>query len=262
MHPKDALYDEVYEPLTVAWFDEFEHSKRRAEILAEAPRHHLLHNLDELNSLLHELVDACFDALGTKLHYMLAVVRRHREHVLWEEQMIPTVSAMDEQVKAALSHKVKRNISMGAVEIVICLEAAVAFGKQQLGLCGRPLAGMLKRSGQLGSSLALLHDEQEQHRLRALTGEEGYLKYPEVSFADVIEGGRYRIPPQMFVAVGSGDGVRLRFVSLRVQPGPFDTPIRRCPAYSFPDPEDSSLPLNEDLWRLIVDIYQASGCLN
>jgi hypothetical protein len=190
---------------------------------------------------------------------MLAVVRRYRDNVLWEDQMIPAFDAKDEEVREALSHKIKRNISMGAVEVVICLEAATAFCKDRLGLKGEPLANALKLSGQLAASLALIHDEQEQHRLQALTGEDGYLKYPEVTFADVIEGGRYRIPPEMFVAVDSDAGPRLRFVTLRLKPGPFETPVRRCPAYTRANRD--RLPLNDDLWRVIVDIYHLSGCL-
>jgi hypothetical protein len=261
VHPKDALYDEVYGPFTVVWFDELDQSPRRAMLLAEAGRHDLLHNLEELNSLIHELVDASFDALGDKLEYMLAVVRRYRDHVLWEGQKTPVFDAKDEQIRAALNHKLKRNFSMGAIETVICLEAATTFCKEQLGLSGRLLANVLRLSGQLGASLALLHDQQEQHRLHFLTGEEGYLQYPEVTFADVIAGGRYRIPPEMFVVVGSGDDLRVRFVSHRVEPGPFQTPIKRCPAYNFPSSYDRSVPLNEDLWRLIVDIYRLSGRL-
>lgn len=258
-HPKNALYDEVYEPLTVAWFDELGHSQRRAGLLAEAPHRSLLDNLNELNKLLHHLVDTCLEALGGKADDMVAVVSHNREHVLWEGQMTPEADATAEEIKAAFSNKIKRNISMGAVEIAICLEAATAFGKDRLGLSGASLARVLKHSGQLCGSLALLHDAQEQHRLQALTGEDEYLKYPDVTFADVVEGGRYRIPAGMLVAVGSGDDLRLKFVGIRARPGPFDTPIRRCPAYVSHKGSERSPILNDILWSLIVDIYDRSG---
>jgi hypothetical protein len=258
-----VLYSEVYAPITVAWFGELGRCNRRHTLLAEAPRYSLVRNLNELDKLIHELVDKSLVTLHGKLDDMLAVVREHRDWVLWEGQMVPASYTDDEQVKNALSHKLKRNISMGAVEIVICLEGAAAYGKERLGLKGEQLVAVLKRSGQLGGSLALLHDEQEQQRLQTLTGEPGYLKYPEVDFADVIVGRRYHIPLDMFVAVGSGAKLKLRFAANRVDQGPFkdETPIERCPAYHH-SRHDRTEPLSEDLWHLIVDIYHGSGRLD
>jgi len=138
------------------------------------------------------------------------------------------------------------------------MEAATTYGADKLGLRDQRLARVLKQSPQLCSSLALLHDTQEQQRLQALTSEVGYLKYPDVSFADVIIHGRYRIPAKMLVVIGSGDNLRLKFASTRVDVGPFDSPTRRCPAYRS-SPTDRYLVLNDTLWRLVVDIYHLSG---
>jgi hypothetical protein len=256
-HPKDALYDEVYVPLTIAWSLEFDQCQQRHDLIAQAPRHALLSTLHDLNLLFHELVDACLDRLRGHEH-MLAVVREHRQHVLWEGQMIPSPDADAEEIRAALAYKLKRNISMGAVEIVICLEAATAYCTESLRLSGGEVARVVLRSSQLPGSLALLHDAQEQHRLQVLTGEDGYLKYPDITFADVIIGGRYRIPASMIVASGSGDDLRLRFANNRALPGPFDSPTRRCPAHLVSFVRNGPV-LNETLWRLLVEIYRLSG---
>lgn len=257
-HPKDVLYDKVYDPVTRAWFVELDHYPRLTELLDEAPRFDLLRNLNELNSLFHEVVDRCFDNLGPRADSMVEVVRRYRKHVLWEGQMTPGLFAGNKKIIAAISNKIKRNISMGAVEAVICLEGAIAYGKDKLGLDGQALAEVMKRSLQLCASLALLHDEQEQHRLQFLTGEDGYLKYPDVSFDHVILGGRYKISTAKYEDLGSDDNLQLKFVGNRAHPGPFTSPIRRCPAQRL---SHQGKVLNEKLWHLLVEIYHLSGRL-
>jgi len=250
------LYDEVYDPFTAAWIVELDGCERLTELLAEAGRFDVLRNLNELNAMFHVLVDRCLDGLGDRTTDMMAVVRKHRKHVLWEGQFTPRVFATDQEIRAAISNKIKRNISMGAVEAVICLEGAVAFGTDKLGLSGQALMQVMKRSLQLCASLAFLHDEQERHRLRFLTGEHGYLKYPDVTFVDVISGGRYHISAEKYEAVGADDALQLRFVGNRPHPGPFDSPTRRCPAQRLRGRDGV---LNETLWRVLVDIYHLSG---
>jgi hypothetical protein len=152
----------------------------------------------------------------------------------------------------------KRNISLGVIEALICLESAYHFGRDKLGLTGDALAETLRRSRQLYGSLALLHDEQEMARLTFLTGRAGYLMYPEVDFPDVI-GGDIRIPFDKFAETGPVEARRLRFVTPPVHDAVLDSPTKRCPAHRFRSDRQPELTLNDVLWDLLIDIYRRSG---
>lgn len=285
VHPKDVLYDQVYDPLTRIWFRELEDSLERKELLAEAPKHDLLENLLRLDEVFRVCVDRSLDSLGAKAddilgtmdtHRIVEKVGDHRQHVMWANEEVPEEGAGPEQIRASLSHKLKRNISLGALEAVICLESALEYGRDKLGLTGDVLADTLRRSRQLYGSLAYLHDEQEWARLKFLTNKSGYLRYTDgavkvqgqgdghgaapVSYKQVIVDREYQIPFDKFVVIGSPEALRLRFVSAPAQPDPasLDSPIKRCPAQRLRRAEGATEVLNDVLWDLLIDIYRLS----
>ncbi len=263
-HPKHRLYDGVYDPLTEAWFAALAVSPDVPRLLREATEHPLLVNLRRLDDLFRRLVDECIGQQHEKvLHDTLTTVARHRDAVTWMGYMVPAPDATLAEIKSSLSHKLKRNISLGAVEALICLESAYAYGRDELHLGGAALADTLRRSSQLYASLAVLHDEQERERLTELTGVEGFLEYPEVDYHDVVpdEAGerRVRIAPDKFTTTGSGDELRIKLVITPVRRDTLSSPVKRCPAHRLPSPKTPGHNLNDDLWDLLIRIYERSG---
>jgi hypothetical protein len=255
---KSALYAEVYDPLAAAWFSALAAADGTRWLLAEAASHTLLDNLDRANALFHDLVDRSLDELGERRDRILAVVREHSAHVLWEGQQVPAPGATSlAAYLLPLRHKLKRNISLGAVEAVICLESGLRYCRSEPRLARHDPLDVLGRSRQLYGSLAYLHDEQEMTRLEHLTGVPGYLRYPEVGFREVIVEGAYAIPPQRFRTVTGGGPPRIRFARLPAHRAPLTGPTLRCPAQRI-KPETGGDVLNDVLWDLLVELYRRS----
>lgn len=257
-HPKHILYDRAYDPLSQAWFAALADAPEAAALLRDAPAHDLVTNLLRFNALFHALVDAAFDRMPDGGSDVVATASRYRDHILWVNHMAPPDGADATGIRIALGHKLKRNVSLGVIEALICLESAYTFGSAVLGLHGEELARVLQRSRQLYGSLALLHDDQEKVRLTHLTGISGYLMYPDVDFPDVI-GRRVTIAADKFVVAGSADQLKIKFVSVPVRAVVLDSPIKRCPAHRFASPDHDGLTLNDVLWDLLIEIYRRSG---
>jgi len=259
VHPKDVLYNGVYDPLTIAWFAALAESTEPADLLAEAPRHDLVTNLLRFNDLFHRLVDISLNGMHQKeVDDIVAIVKKYRNNVQWMGHNEPGLDTDDDGIRASLSDKLKRNISLGVIEALICLESAYIYCDKELGLTGELLAETLRRSRQLYASLALLHDDQERERLTELTGVSGYLEYPKINYHNVINGD-ITIAVDKFLATGSGNWLRLRFVSAPIPAIPLDSPTKRCPAHRFRSSEQPELMLNDVLWDLLIEIYRGSG---
>lgn len=258
-HPKDVLYDQVYDLITPAWFSELMGSPQRKHLLDTAGDRDTAATLVALNEVFHDAVDASMASLGEKKTAdIIAVIGRYREYVGWDDQLIPGPGAGQDELRESFIYKIKRNISLGAVVALICLESATRYARTVLGLAGEPLADLLRRSRQLYSSLALLHDDHEHHRMAVLTGITDYPAYPSTDYADVLDG-RYHIAADKFVVVGSGEDARLRFVSTPAYRLPLNGPIKRCPAHrATGDHDDGTVP-NDALWDLLIDVYAQSG---
>ncbi|MBF9133103.1 hypothetical protein I0C86_29685 [Plantactinospora sp. S1510] len=257
-HPKAALYLEVYTPLVEAWFEALRASTALTELRGAAPDRDLVDNLQRLDLLFRDLVDGLFDRPGAVLDHSMAVVAEHRDAVVWEDQMVPSTGAGAAELAASLRHKFKRNISLAMLEALICLESALAYGRDAVGLSGQALETTLRASTPLLASLSVLHDEQEMVRMRHLTGDPREIQHPRFTVAD-IAGGAFRIAPDKFRIVGPEDQRKIRFASVppsRLVPS---TPTMKCPAHQLTN--ENGQRLNDELWDLLVDIYRLSGRL-
>jgi hypothetical protein len=126
-------------------------------------------------------------------------------------------------------------------------------------LRGAGLEQLLLRSRHLYASLAVLHDEQEIAWLHFLAGVQGFLRYPETDFTDVLEG-RLTIRADRFVVAGTPTEPKLRF-HRTVDPLPTpDTLVRQCPAQRLRTA--AGQPYNDVLWDLLVAIYRETGELD
>jgi hypothetical protein len=257
-HPKDLLYERAYDPLTRIWFECLASSEARIALLAEIPDHDLVTNLLRFNSLFHDLVDESMNVVHDRQD-ILSVVSRYRDHVLWEGHMAPGAAADLAGIKVSLSEKMKRNVSLGVIEALICLESALVFARDELGLCGDELVDTLRRSRQLYGSLAVLHDEQEMVRLNFLAGIDGYLTYPGVDYQHILDG-TIRISADKFIVADPDHEPRLRFVATTVQQVTLSSPTRRCPAHRLRSSQNPDMTLNDVLWDLLIDIYRQAGC--
>ncbi len=259
---KVELYAEVYDPITSEWFAAMGRADHLVhDILTRAPVTGLHSTLLDLNRLFHALVDEVLPSSEPpRIARMLDVVRRLRRSVLWVEHSPPRLNANAENLLDALRNKMRRNISLGAVEALICLESAVRYGRQRLGLSGEPLADLLVRSRRLYTSLAVLHDDQEMQRLHFLAGVEGHLSYPDTDYDDVIAH-RVIVGLDKIVEIGGGDTLRLGWLSDPVPPAAPDSPVMRCPAQRLRD-AGSGRPFNDLLWDLLIEIYRRTGDLD
>ncbi len=262
LDPKTELYREVYDPITRDWFVALGRAQSRLDdILAEAGKDGVLTTLERMNVLFHELViEVLPDRRDPAQDRILDVVRRLSKSVLWVEHSPPRINAKTDNVLNALRHKIQRNVSLGTVEALICLESARQYGRVKLELRGEALAALLERSRQLYTSLAVLHDEQEKERLHFLAGVQGHLAYPDTDYHHVTSG-LVRIGFDKFVEVDSPAGLRLRWVSEPVPPSTPDSPVLRCPAQRLRE-GGSGRPLNDTLWDLLIDVYRRAGELD
>jgi hypothetical protein len=261
LHPKDVLYARVYDPITQVWFAQLARSPRLNPIIAGVPSAGLTRSLLAFNQLMHDTVDSCLieGTPGLDVADMISAVREHFTDVSWVVDA-PTTRD-DEALRDGLAAKLKRNVSLGVIEALICLESALAYCDHALpGLDRNALAATLVRSRQLYGSLALLHDDQEMVRLTFLTGRPGYLMYPEVGYEDVLTR-RVTIPAEKFVSSGTQEAPRLRFVTPPPETTTLTSPIKRCPAHRFRSEEKPELMLNDWLWDLLVELYANSGRL-
>jgi hypothetical protein len=192
---------------------------------------------------------------------MVRVARERRADVLWVGGEGPGPDPGDAEVRACLAAKLRRNISLGVLEAVLCVDSAGHCARDRLGLAGDELRGALRRSRGLCAGLAALHDDQECQRLTYLTGRPGPLEYPAVDYPDVLAG-RVRIAAGRFVAVRHPHGPRLRFVSRPAGPlDPAAGPAMRCPAQQR-RPAGSGATVNDALWDLIVELFGRAGHLD
>jgi hypothetical protein len=255
-HPKDRLYARVYDPLTQEWFHALRRSKRVGAIVADAANVGLLATMNELDQLFSDLVDEVLDHPEVDTRDIIATTSANQQHVLWVGHAAPLPGANHSAVGESLRKKMTRNISLGVVEALICLQSAYRFGWEELELRGADLENMLRRSRQLYASLAVLHDDQEQVRLQELAGITGFLKYPETDYEAALEG-RVSIAVGHFVRSGSPQEPRLRFRSSPVPPPASQSPIKRCPAQRLRAADGR--PLNDELWDLLIDVYRSAG---
>jgi hypothetical protein len=253
VHPKRALYAKVYIPLTIRWFEALEMSPAKNELLAAAETRELVDTLQAFNAICRERVDELLD------HDMVRAAHELHQAILWVGDETPGPDPTLAQIRASLADKLRRNISLGILEAVLCLESGYHFARETLGLTGKELRQTLQDSRQLYASLAVLHDLQERQRLSFLTGREGYLEYPAVNYPDIISG-HIRISADKFLSSMHTDGVRLRFVSYPVDRiDPADSgPTMRCPAHQASQGFYGGT-YNDVLWDLLIDIYQRSG---
>lgn len=258
-HPKHALYAHVYEPLTLAWFREFDRARdgQIGDILAKPDP--LLAMLLNLNQLFHDLVGRAVDRLDeVELNRMVAIVRRYNAEVMWMGYRAPADYTFD-SIRTSLIAKLQRNISMGVIEAVLCLEAACRFAAESdPERRGRRLRGLLERSRQLYVSLAVLHDSHEQERFRELTGADDFLKYPATDYHHVLAGD-VAIASRHLVEVGERDERSLRFRTAPRRSRIGASPVKKCPAQRLRIGGHGSPPLNDRLWDLLIEAYDRCG---
>jgi len=192
---------------------------------------------------------------------MVAIVGRYRDHVLWAGHHVPRPDADAAAIRAALAGKMKRNVSLGVIEALICLESAVEFCRVHRRMDGSATARAVAGSRQLYTCLAVLHDEHDRQRLTFLTGIDGYLSYPEVDYPDVL-GGAIRVPSDKFVVVGPPAAPTVRFAVPPIRGVATDSPVGRCPAHRLRRPGDPHTSLNDVLWDLLVEVYRQAGRLD
>lgn len=245
---KQDLYQGVYRPFTIGWFAALHASPKKAQLLAEAGPGGLAATLSAFNELFHALVEDCITS------DMVIETQRLHDHVLWVGD--DKRAAADGSVELSLVAKLQRNVSLGVLEALLCLESARVFAAGTLGLHGRELAETLRRSKQLYTSLAVLHDDQERDRIMQLTGRTSPIEYPVLTFDDIIAG-RVRIPADRFVVSETSEKPRLRFVNPPVSPVPVSTPTMRCPAHR--DSPHGAGTFNDSLWDLLIEIYSRAG---
>ncbi|MFY1687269.1 hypothetical protein [Plantactinospora sp. WMMB782] len=258
LHPKVALYLEAYTPLVEEWFSALRVSGALTELRRAAPGRDLVDNLQSLDQLFRDLVDAMFAHPTPVLEHALAVVAAHRGAVVWEDQMVPRADAGTAELAASLRHKFKRNISLALLEALICLESALAYGREGLGLTGAALEQTLRGSTSMLASLSVLHDQHEVARMRQLTGDPTEIQHPRFTVADIVRGA-FRIGPEKFRAVGPEGQRKIRFGSVAPQDIELSSPTMKCPAHRLTN--DEGQPLNNELWALLVDVYRLSGRL-
>jgi hypothetical protein len=258
-HPKELLYAEVYDPLVMVWFDQLRSAMAVELLLCEAPTRDVVDNLERLDALFHELVDSDAVRAAATSERISQTVTTHRDHMLWEDQMAPGPDAGPAEVMASFRHKLKRNISLAALEAVICLHSALRYARQELHLGGDELEATLRRSTVLAASLAALHDEREKVRMQYLTGSTEEIMYPAVGFADVVAG-RFAIGADMFTTVGLKGQLKIRFRRSPQDKLTLPSPTMMCPAQRLDDARGE--PLNNYFWGLLVDVYKFSGELH
>jgi hypothetical protein len=257
-HPKVALYLEAYMPLVEKWFQALRDSFALTELRLAAPERDLVDNLERLDLLFRDLVDDLFDQPGTIMDQALTVVAEHRDAVVWEGQLVPPVGADTAELAASLRHKFKRNISLAMLEALICLEGALAYGRDVAGLSGAELESTLRGSKALLASLSVLHDEQEMVRMRHLTGDPTEIQHPTFTVTDIV-GGAFRIAPDKFRLVGPEGQRKIRFASVPPSGLVPSSPTMKCPAHRLTNANGQ--PLNDEFWDLLVEIYGCSGRL-
>lgn len=255
-HPKEFLYGEAYDPLVRAWFGELHSSAAVRHLLDDAPGHDLVENLQRLDALLHELVESDSLRAAATSARVTEAVSTHRAHIIWEDQLPPPPDASPAELMASFRHKLKRNISLAAIEATIVLESALRYARHVLHLTGDTLEATLRDSTVLPASLAALHDEREKVRMRYLTGCAQEIMYPAVGFADVVAG-RFRIDDDKFTSVHANGRIRIRFRRGPREDVSLPSPTMICPAQRLNNADDK--PLNNDFWHLLIDIYRASG---
>jgi len=256
-HPKDQLYRDVYDPLTVAWFDAMRGCPEAVAVVDDARTVGLAETLVRLNDIGHWLVDGVLARMDPKnAADMQDTMMRYRDEVLWVDHEAPEPEPA--AIRAALAHKFKRNASLGVIEALICLESAYTLGRERLGLSGKDLSDMIRRSRQLYASLAVLHDDQDGARLAYLTGITGHLRYPDIGYADVLEH-RLHVPAERFMVREGPDGVRLRFAAVPVRDVALTSPVKRCPAHRAPRGDGRTGSLNDELWDLLIHVYTKAG---
>ncbi|WP_422773706.1 hypothetical protein ACN28C_12895 [Plantactinospora sp. WMMC1484] len=257
-HPKVALYLEAYTPLVEEWFSVLRDSEALTELRRTAPGRDLVDNLQRLDQLFRGLVDDLFAHPSPVLEHALAVVAEHRTAVVWEDQLVPRPGAGADELAASLRHKFKRNISLALLEALICLESALTYGRECLGLSGEALEQTLRGSTSMLASLSVLHDQQETARMRQLTGDATEIQHPRFTVADIVRGA-FRIGFDKFRAVGPAGQQRIRFGSVAPHGVELSSPTMKCPAHRLTNEEGQ--PVNNDFWALLVDVYRMSGRL-
>jgi hypothetical protein len=248
---KVELYRQVYEPFAIRWFAAFEDSPERKLLLEDAREQELVVTITAFNVLFHRLAAEALDGPDA----MIEVVLANHRHVLWVGDEGPGESPDSDSVRRSLTAKLQRNISLGVLEALLCLESAYRFGHDHAGLRGDELAGVLRRSRSLYGSLAVLHDDDERRRIGDLTGRTEAIEFPAVGFADVLTG-RLRIPAGQFKIAGGPNAVLLRYVGDAERAGTHSTPTMRCPAHR-PAPHGGTY--NDSLWALLIDLYRQAG---
>jgi hypothetical protein len=250
---KQILYTEVYSPFTRSWFAALHRSKEKQALILDAHDRGLTATVERFNELFHELADVALHEAGTAT--LLEVVKRHKEHVLWVGDEDPGDSPGDRAIHDSMVAKLYRNISLGVLEALLCLESAYVFLSEVRGMRGQELSAALRRSKALYGSLAVLHDADERERVMWLTGRNEAVEFPQVSFDDIFTG-RVRISADKFMISDSANPPRLRFVKVATGEITHSTPTMRCPAHrAAPD----GGTYNDSMWHLLIDIYQHAG---
>ncbi|WP_203862575.1 hypothetical protein [Plantactinospora mayteni] len=252
------MYLEAYTPLVEEWFSALRDSDALTELRRTAPGRDLVDNLQSLDQLFRDLVDDMFADPTPVLERAVTVVGAHQDAVVWEDQLVPRPGAGAEELAASLRHKFKRNISLAMLEALICLESALTYGRETLGLAGAELERTLRASTSMLASLSVLHDQQETARMRQLTGDPTEIQHPRFTVADIVRGA-FRIGPDKFRAVGPEGQRKIRFGSVPPHGVEVPSPTMKCPAHRLTN--DDGQPLNNEFWALLLDVYQMSGRL-
>ena len=148
---------------------------------------------------------------------------------------------------------------MGVIEAVLCLEAACRFALEvDPRRRGRELKELLLRSRQLYVSLAVLHDNHEQERYRALTGADDFLKYPDTNYHHVLDGTIAIASTHLMEVDEHGVlSLKLRTTPRKARLG--ESPVKKCPAQKLRVAGPASPPLNDRLWDLLIEVYDRCG---
>jgi hypothetical protein len=250
---KLALYADVYDPFTVNGFIALGRSNDKADILAKAHDRGLDATIQSFNDLFRRVATDSLAEVGPAL--MVARVQELHQYVFWSGDEDPGDAPNPVAVHGSLVAKLQRNISLGLLETILCLESGYHFAHDVLGLTGADLAATLKRSRQLYGSLAVLHDNDERERVAWLTGRSEPIEYPEVGFSDVISG-EVRIPFDKFLTGGTPGPPQLRFVRAPFKTIKQSSPTMRCPAHRN-GPGDRTW--TDSMWHTLIEIYDRVG---
>lgn len=235
VHPKQRLYDEVYDPLVARWFKHFHNLTSRARGRSD---------LVALEQICLQLADWVSTDTTPE---MIDVLVEHADAVAWIGQMQPTALSTREDILQAFRHKFRRNVGQAFLEAALVAISAHNFLRTQ------PVDDpdtVLRSSTGMVALLASLHDDREHAFFKVLYDGQ-FLWFPQVS-ATTLAGAideRLLIPAERFKLVNG----QVRFKDRLDDRSDVNGPTVMCPAHRYRD--ESNARLNDSLWRVVVDCH-------